>query len=234
MLRLFADQDFEPGQGVKLASEELHYFRRVRRAQGVVELFNRRGQRAKGSLKSGVFFVQEVIQDSDSALPLSLAVALPDSKVLRELIFSLSELGIRDLKVFAGERSQAPKSRISGLAKWDRWAIESARQCGRSRPLSVEVVSFESLLKQKAQEAFYLDEKRDTEAFLDLDFFQKSSGSAGSLVVVGCEGGWTDAERKALRSSQFRPIHLKAPVMRVHTACVVAASAFLCRASLAQ
>lgn len=48
------------------------------------------------------------------------------------------------------------------------------------------------------------------------------SGAPGFLVVVGPEGGWTDAERAALRALGAEPIGLGRRILRAETAAIAA------------
>ncbi|MEM7682509.1 MAG: 16S rRNA (uracil(1498)-N(3))-methyltransferase [Planctomycetota bacterium] len=52
-------------------------------------------------------------------------------------------------------------------------------------------------------------------------------GGAG-LVLIGPEGGWTEAERYAARSAGFTPLALGPNVLRIETAAVCAAALWRC------
>lgn len=227
MIRLYVDQNFQVGESVKIPKEEKHYWQSVRRGSGEVELFNRQGQTARGRVISSHFEIEEVEVNQTPLLDLGIALAIPDPKVLREVVFSLSEMGVARLRLFLSERSQLASSRLPALhLKVERWALESARQCCRPGFLEIEWLSFNAAVDACAAESlcWVMEELPPVSG---PNKTADSSSQKPGWMFVGCEGGWTPAEREAFQEHSFQFRHLPCPILKVHTACVAAASYIL-------
>jgi 16S rRNA (uracil1498-N3)-methyltransferase len=62
----------------------------------------------------------------------------------------------------------------------------------------------------------------------------RPAGDAKVLVVIGPEGGFSDAEREQMGRAGLKPISLGASILRTETAAVVAASCLLAASDLAE
>jgi RsmE family RNA methyltransferase len=217
VVRLYAPVKFEVGGEILLSSSEMRYFKGVRRGQGPVVLFNSFGQIAHGTIEGNVFLISEVELASASSLDLRVALALPESAVVFQLVRQLSELGVRSLHLFGAERSQKSKARLSLEFKerLEKIAIESCRQSGRDRPLEIDFVHFSSLQSAPEVNRFVFDENESSN---QVDF----SASKSTLMVIGCEGGWTSSERSSFEQWGYRRVHWPIPVLKVDTAAVAA------------
>jgi len=220
MVRLYFDGKFEPGLRVRLDEAELLYWRSVKRSQGTVQLFNSDGEWATGEWAGKEFIISDVSEAPFQGLPVTVALALPDRAVIGEIIPMLSEIGVEKLILFPSARSQSSLSKIaSGSERWQRLAIESARQCLRAKPLQIETKTWEDLLQ--CSDSLRL-------CFSEIDFDGKAIEAKNLtpggeklgpvLCVFGCEGGWTAEEIAAFKKSGFSFCHLKIPVMKVATA----------------
>ena len=216
-MRLYAPVKFEPGGQVALAPSELRYFKVVRRSQGPVVLFNNLGQLAHGSIEGKLFEISRVELAPPSSLDLRVALALPESTVVFQLVRQLSELGVKSLLLFGAERSQKSKARLSAdfRDRLEKIAIESCRQSGRDRPLEIELTTFASLASTTEVNRLVFDESDSSNRVA----FQ---GSKSTLMVIGCEGGWTSQERAALEQWGYQRVHWPIPVLKVDTAAVAA------------
>ncbi|PIR23065.1 MAG: hypothetical protein COV44_04910 [Deltaproteobacteria bacterium CG11_big_fil_rev_8_21_14_0_20_45_16] len=219
MIRLYVDEDFEPGKCLELPKSELHYFKSVRRGKGdeILELFNRKGQVARASFKDKALKVSEVIEMEPARHRIRIALGLPDTSVAKKVLAAVSELGVEELIFFAAGRSQAAKKRLEKLEDWDKFSIESARQCGRARPLKISSLSLNKILDLCVKNRIVLDEvNSETGVYFDLgeprDF----------LLLVGPEGGWTAEERSKIYESGFQSLHFPTPILKVETACTAA------------
>jgi 16S rRNA (uracil1498-N3)-methyltransferase len=213
------------GAVVALPPEEIRYLRTVRRGSHEAQLFNRAGQVAEVTIEGNLARIERVDQNPWPLHPLRVAVGLPEPSVVKQLIASLSELGIAELSFFKGDRSQASLSRLPSEEKQDRLAIEAARQCERPMPLKITTVEFESLISEpSAATTVVLDE-------------QPAAGSSPlgqkvNVLLVGPEGGWSPRERDAFLQASVPRIHLQTPILRVATAAVAATSWCLAHRSL--
>lgn len=219
MIRLYIDQAFQEGKELLIPKDEVHYLKNVRRERGEVEVFNRQGQVARGKIEGDRFIVDQILDSIEFPIwPVRLAVALPDYSVWKDIVSQTSEIGVDELIFFPARRSQAALKRREQIKKLDRTAIESARQCGRSRPIRISWMSWEEVINQTQEDLrLFLDEKPSPlppEPELPV---------ASAFLMIGCEGGWSEEERQSLLSRKFQPIHFRTPIMRVVTACSVAA-----------
>lgn len=214
--RLYIDQPLAKGETVRLPAEELRYLKSVKRGQGSIEIFNRQSQVARGTLKGAEFYVLEVSEVVAPVYPITIAVGLPENSIMPQIIRSLSELGVSNLIFFNAGRSQKARDRMKASdSRWKRLAIESARQCGRGRPLEITSGDWRSV--QGYAHRWFCDEAAGS----DLSHVRIAS-SESILIVVGCEGGWTEEERQDARDLNFRFAHFATPVLRVETAVVCA------------
>ena len=217
MIRLYADERFEVGGVVALPPEEIRYLRTVRRGSQEAQLFNRAGQVAEVKIEGNLARIERVDQNPWPVHPLRVAVGLPEPSVVKQLIASLSELGVSELAFFKADRSQASLSRLPSEDKQGRLVIEAARQCERPVPLRITTVEFESLLDpSSAATTVVLDEQPDAGS--------SSVGSEVNLLVVGPEGGWSPRERDAFVQASLPRMHMPTPILRVGTAAVAATS----------
>lgn len=239
MIRLYWDKEFQEKDRIRLPKDEIRYYQSVRRAQGEVRLFNRFGQEASGYFEGKDFVVEAVHLVSTPTHAVRVALALPDAKVLKQIFPQLSEMGVQALSVFEAERSQAARTRkIDISSKWEKRAIESARQCGRGIPIQMEWASLDELLEHHHSESWnslVFDECSSEEAGPPFSLFESSPIDC---VFVGPEGGWTEAERQRFQKAGIPRFHVKAPIMKVETAALVAASLAVltqsCGASISQ
>jgi len=222
VVRLYVPMRFEVGQRVLLPAAELRYFQTVRRGQGPVALFNREGQVAFGAIEGESFVVDKVDLSMGSVLNLRVALALPESPVVFQLVRQLSELGVKALSLFGGERSQKSKSRLSEdfHKRLEKIAIESCRQSGRSIPLEIDLINFIDLKGATETNRFLFDE-------VDSPLLKAALSDGSTLFVVGCEGGWSQSERDRLVEWGFKSVHWPTPVLRVDTAAVASVGWYL-------
>lgn len=218
MIRLYIDHSFHPGDEVRLPADELRYFRSVRRGQGEVCLFNRSGQEAKGRIKGTSFIVEAVHEIGYPIHPLSVGVALPDSKTIPMIIRSLSELGVRGLYFFDSDRSQRESAK--DFNRLEKLSIEACRQCRRPAPLEIQRVEFESEKFLKAFDQIVFLDEAPSGAGAHL---KRSKKTSSALVLVGPEGGWSERERDIARQRGFQNCHLNVPILRVETAAICGA-----------
>jgi 16S rRNA (uracil1498-N3)-methyltransferase len=220
MIRLYFDEKFEIGQGVQLPDEEWRYFQSVRRAQGDVLLFNRFNQIASGKWEGKLFRIEKISAAEVPIHPVTLAVGLPETNIVPQIIRSVSELGIQRLILFAAERTQKAKSRLENLSRLEKITIEAARQCGRGIPLQLETKSWADLLTQvEAEKKFFFDEAE----LMTPNRKKITVPPKNIFLLVGCEGGWTENERQQIQKENFEHVHFDTPVLRVETAATCAA-----------
>jgi len=116
---------------------------------------------------------------------LRLGWCIVDPSTIEKSIAALNEIGVEKISFIPCDRSQ--KNFSPKLERLERIVLNSCQQCGRSKPMEMECVeSLESFLESSPQ-SYLLDFSGGS--------IEESRASIES-VVVGCEGGFTDEERR--------------------------------------
>jgi len=223
-LRLFAAPEApHPGQRLGLDPEESHYLRRVRRARdgALVELIDGHGAIWQAQVLGGDARHSELELRHPLLLPepprrLTLLLGLPDPAAALTALTDATELGVDRIVLVRCARSQAV---APSPARIERTLRASQRQCGRPLPPAVTgPLDLHTALRA-------LDA-------LDARFFawealrghqDPSTLPPGhpALLLVGPEGGLTDAEADTLRAAAFHPLGLGPWTLRTETAALV-------------
>lgn len=225
------------GDAVTLDAEQARHARKVLRLRDgdAVELFDGRGGLAEGKLRvsgkaSAVVAVERRRQEKRPKPWVDLAVAMPKGARADVLAEKVSELGADRLIPLRTARSVVEV----GEAKEDRLrrvAVESAKQSGRSHLMEVaEARELGELLEAEAAEAATLRLIADPEGLGTIGAEQLLAALAKTrrvLVLVGPEGGWTDAEREAAWEAAFIAWRMGPYTLRIETAAMAAVA--LCR-----
>ncbi len=113
------------------------------------------------------------------------------------------------------EKKQAAK-----CARWQKIADEAAKQCGRSRRLTVDpVISFEEVAGQAGENLVFCYELEEQRTMGEL--LQSLEGAEISLLI-GAEGGFTDVEAKRLLEAGAHCVTLGPRILRAETAALAA------------
>ena len=164
----------------------------------------------------------------ESPLDLTLAVALLKGEKFDLVVQKATELGVTTLVPLittrADVRIREPQEAARKVERWQRIALESAKQCGRARLMLVH-------------EPTNLDEffRSITDVHLGVMFtvrgggsvdvaFETKPGFKSVIAMVGSEGGWTDDEISQARKHQWQLVTLGGRTLRAETAAIVAAT----------
>ncbi len=229
--------DVAIGDPVTVEGDEAHHavaVRRLRAGESVV-LTDGRGRSVTGAVTATgkrTFTVEvATLETSEPASPSLVVVqALPKGDRGELAVEVLTEVGVDRIVPWAAERSVAVwkgERATRSLARWRSTAREAAKQSRRSWHPEVTVLVATAALADlvaSADLAVVLHEEA-TEPLADLDV--PASGTV--VVVVGPEGGLTDAEVAELTAAGAHSVRLGAEVLRTSTAGVVACAALLAR-----
>ncbi|MCC6660652.1 MAG: 16S rRNA (uracil(1498)-N(3))-methyltransferase [Phycisphaerales bacterium] len=215
-----------PGPWV-IGGEEARHAARVKRLDlgEPVEVLDGMGSIASGAVTAidkeyDGWVVRVNIETVRRIEPIRPAVVVlcpaPKGDRLPQLIEGLSQVGAAAWRPLHAERTVAEPA-AARLDRLERIAQESAKQCGRAWTLRIEQsITFTTAL-----------------ALPSLVMADAGSGpftppnSAEIHLLIGPEGGWSDAERAAARAAGAAPASFGPHVMRVETAAVVAAASVL-------
>lgn len=139
-----------------------------------------------------------------------------------------TELGATRVVVGVGERSvRLPDARLRD--RLERVAVEAARQCGRGDvPTLIGPMSLGDALEAEACDALLIFLQPGAERNLGEVLASRPSGTA-IVLVIGPEGGFSDAERAKAGALGYVPTSLGHFVMRTETACAASLGAVAAR-----
>src|SRR5919205_509091 len=152
----------------------------------------------------------------ESQLQLNLGVALLKGEKFDLLVQKATELGVqrvtplvtRYADIHLRDQSDAAKR----VARWQRIALEAAKQSGRAFVPEISMpVGFESL---KPDGLGVMFSERDGESIDTLP----STNTITALI--GSEGGWSDDEIESARARDFHVITLGGRILRAETAAI--------------
>jgi 16S rRNA (uracil1498-N3)-methyltransferase len=226
MIRLYVDAPLAQGAEVALAADQSHYLVNVMR-QGVgstVALFNGedgewRGVITQAAKRAVRLSCTEQLAEQRPSPDLELAVAVVKRARLETIVEKAVELGCRRIRLVFTERTNADRVRLDRL---QAIATEAAEQTGRLEVPIVEApVKLVALLETwpADRRILFCDEGGAAAPALEA-----LRGAAGPwAILIGPEGGFSDAERETLRSLPIvTPATLGPRILRADTAAISA------------
>lgn len=224
-----------PNQGsFNLPADAAHHASRVLRLRegDHVQMFDGQGHECHGvisDLSGKQVVVGDLIQvdaNRESPLQVLLAQALCSSEKMDWVIQKATELGVTEIQPLATERSVARLSAERAAKRTEHWqqvAISACEQCGRNvlpvihPPLDIMV--WLQQMRASINSKFILLPQGAT----SLQSQPKPQGTA--VLLIGAEGGFSQAESDSALLCGFTPIRLGARVMRTETAAVAGLAA---------
>jgi len=163
----------------------------------------------------------------ESPVRLILAQAFLKEKKMDRLVRQLSELGVARWIPFICERAVARPGSDRSETRSERWrkvAIESLKQCRRGSVMEIgDAARLDQMLEQGRScdvRVFFWEKALEP---LTLECLGTSTGLPSSImVVVGPEGGFTEAEAEAAQGAGFIAAGLGPRILRAETATVTA------------
>ncbi len=196
-----------------------------------IKLINGAGLIADGKIISAAkrrvsISIEAVNTVAKASLSLTLAVAMPKGDKQKQLVDSLTQLGVSRLIPLGSEFSI---SRLTDkhIEKLERVSIEACKQSQNPWRLEItEPQPFTSILDlvNDRRSAFYAEQHGlDGSAIIGTRL-----GSAEVLMFVGPEGGFSSDELMALESVGAHGINLGPYILRTESAAVAAAAVLRC------
>ncbi|EEW60802.1 16S rRNA (uracil(1498)-N(3))-methyltransferase [Tritonibacter mobilis] len=231
-VRLYVDHPLGAGQTVPLDRDQAHYlFGVMRLAVGArVALFNGRdgewqAEVAEASKRSGVLTCVE--QSKPLQLPPDLWLIFAPIKKARTdfIVEKAAEMGAARILPVATDFTNSERIRQDRL---QAHAVEAAEQCGGTYvPEVADLQKLSALLDHwpEDRQLMFCDEAEvGQRLFLDAVQSEKPPTASGSwAILIGPEGGFSDAERKRLQAmQQAHVVSLGPRILRADTAAVAA------------
>ncbi len=136
-----------------------------------------------------------------------------DPKSIEKVIPTLCELGVEQITFIKCDRSQSFKLDLERL---DRIVLNSMQQCGRTSLMKFETAASIEQFVQKYPQTVVFD---FSHTYLNAD-------ESIEVVLIGCEGGFSDKERTLL--SKSRKLSLNTPmILRSESASLAVATKIL-------
>ena len=225
---------------VTLATDEARHLREVLRLKvgDEVHVFNGAGREFRCSIEESrrdsalLKVVGEVTPARpESPLELNLAVALLKGEKFDLVVQKATELGVSKvtpvITKLADIRLRDESDATKRVARWQRIALEAAKQCGRAVvPQITNPVSFASLLNEARDPATsprLMFSERDGQS-LNEALSQLTAKPGEMTALVGSEGGWVDDELETARAAGWTIITLGGRILRAETAAIVVAA----------
>jgi len=212
-----------------LPPDVAHHASRVLRLRvgDAVEIFDGIGNECRGLIAdiSGkhvtVAEITATGNNRESPLHVVLAQALSGSEKMDWVIQKSTELGVNEIQPLATDRSVAklPAERVrKRLEHWQQIAISACEQCGRNKlPNIYEPVDIMAWLQQTklVPDAKYMLLPDATASLRD-----QSKPQGKVMLLIGAEGGLSQAEVTAALQCGYIPVRIGARVMRTETAAI--------------
>ena len=222
MQYLFLDE--AGSSSLKLKGEEYKYLFKVRRHNVEDVLYFRQRKDSKVLYKYKVLSLDgrsaslELVSKETKVVKsekyLHLAWCVIDPKSVEKVLPSLNEIGVSKISFIFCERSQ--KNYKPDLKRYERILETSSQQCGRS-----ELIEFDVCKN-------ITDFLKDNPETLVLDFCDEVLACENEVetVLIGCEGGFSQNERKELE--KFKRFRLDTPmILRSESAAMAISSKVL-------
>jgi 16S rRNA (uracil1498-N3)-methyltransferase len=239
--RFYAPELSEGQELVRLPPDEAEHLARVLRLRvgAVVQVFDGRGRECRGAVEQierGGVTVRVTGQMSpvpETVVRLILAQAVLKGDAMDGVVRDATMLGISEFVPLLTDRSEVDSHRLqqSGrIARWRRIAVASAKQCGRAVvPAIADPLGLEQCLQAVSAECRVLlveptAGSGHATGVRDLPLL----GIGSALLIVGPEGGWTDAETDCAMRAGCRALTLGPRTLRAETAPSVGLTVLQC------
>lgn len=224
-VRLYVDQPLGEGQMVPLSREQAHYLFGVMRLQAgaVLSLFNGHdgewdGEVIEAGKRGGVLACRA--QTRTLQLPPDLWLLFAPIKKARTdfIVEKATEMGAARIVPVVTDFTNSERVRVDRL---QAHAVEAAEQCGGTFvPQVAEPLKLERVLADWSEDRqlMFCDE-----ALVGAGQLLGSVGKGPWAILIGPEGGFSDAERVKLRGLPFaHAVRLGPRILRADTAAVAA------------
>ena len=234
--RLHLDQTLVAGDEMELPAAPARHVKSVLRLRpgATVEVFDGRGNAHRGELlalgRDGarVRLGDPVARDVEPALAVVLGLGISRGERMDFAVQKAVELGVHTLVPLDMEHGVVRLSGERASRRVDHWrsvAVSACEQCGRNRvPDVAPVQGVDRWLGEAPGDALRLMPQPGADRGLaDID----AGGVDRVLLLVGPEGGISDAERDLATREGFSEVRLGPRVLRTETAAIAAVAAVM-------
>ena len=231
--RIYLPRPLDAGDTCTVQEDQTRYLQSVLRVQegDPLIVFNGSdweydaviGHMPNGALALEIRDKRPVLRDETE---ITLCQAIPKAEKMDGIVRHATELGARRIVPFRAERS-VPRwpaaKRPQKRERWQKIAVEAARQCGRTDiPEVGEIASFTEALGSARTGALGLIpwEEEAGRGIREVLRDPRYEGTKIFHLVIGPEGGFSGDEIDQARRAGFLPVSLGRRVLRVETAAL--------------
>jgi 16S rRNA (uracil1498-N3)-methyltransferase len=224
--RYYYPHAINQNETIALTDGEHHHLQHVMRGKkgDHIEIVNGSGVLAEGSIaalekKESRIHITDVAHTPKPPHRIILAQAIPRINRLDFIIEKGTELGMTDLWLFPGVRSERKSLSEHQLERFQAMAIAAMKQSGRLHLPSISIhPSLEEWQKPEAH-LFYGAVSKDAQPF---KHFWKNPAPPESLFFIGPESGFAPAEEHLLEQWKAAGVCLNSNILRTDTAAIAA------------
>ncbi len=161
------------------------------------------------------------IIEREAPLPVVLLQGLCRGERMDLVVRKATELGVAAILPVLAERSVVKLSARRVDKRLDHWrsvVVSACEQCGRNR--LPEILAPATLADAVARQGPAVRVLLDPEGSAFLDTLPKPEGPGGVALLVGPEGGLTEAERALAREAGYTGLRIGPRVLRTETAAI--------------
>ena len=229
--RLYIEGEYTTGSELEVDAEKARYLGRVLRLRvgGPVIVFNGSGTAYTAEITAfsrsrAALSVRDAITiASESPLKVHLVQAISRGERMDFVVQKATELGVKRITPLLTERGVVKLDNARAEKRrqhWQKVAISACEQCGRVRlPLVDPPQRLDSWLSTKPQHA-EVDVILKTFATQSLSTLDRPATKV--CILVGPEGGFSEAEYQLADAAGFVPVSLGPRVLRTETAAAAA------------
>lgn len=226
MPRFYCNQPLEPGLECDLPDEVVRHIGVLRMRPGdTLTLFNGAGGEYTATLRvverrsARVEIKSFDPREAEPSHALTLAQALPEGTKMDWIIEKAVELGATAIQPLQAARSVVrltDERAARRLAHWQGVAIAAAEQCGRNRlPAIAQPLNFMEWVAQQDLHPRVLLSPRAGQSLSD---WARHHPPQALTIMIGPEGGFSDAEEQAALAHGALCLSLGRRVLRTETA----------------
>lgn len=238
-LARFYAPDLDPTQvEVTLSPDESHHLVRVMRlVRGDhVAVFDGRGLEFRGRVhradrqSATVAILDPVDATPEPAVPITLVQAVLKGDKMDAIVRDATMAGVARMTPIVTEHSLVSLSTIHkarAIDRWQRIAVASAKQCGRTRlPIITPPVRFADWINQAFDgvRLLLVEPSAVSGRVPNLARLRHEDAPRAAACLVGPEGGWAGLERDSAIAAGCRPFSLGSLTLRADAVPVVAVS----------
>ena len=216
--------DLRPGLLTIDAAQAHHLTTVLRLSAGeAVEAFDSAGRTAVATIDSispAVVLRVDAVSAPAVTSNVVVAAAVPKGDRAEWMIEKLSELGVSRYVPLRTARSVVHPEGRGKLERWERIAVESAKQCRRAGVMAIDPLTPVAAVLATFDPAtsYYFSTQPASRPFVSL-----FSGRREATLFIGPEGDWTPDEESAFATRGLTAAGLGRTILRVETAAILAA-----------